>query len=154
MQRASPTTVLALRSASAEYGCHEKVADAWLRKEQEMYSDRTGIGLPTGVHHFNLVSDPGQHNYRECLVSVNWCWEISQGMHCPWQHLAPGKVLTPLDVPNVDPELCRLCCQTKTGACCILSGSPMIIKSIAGHVFIFDSACDLAKFQIARRFPC
>ena len=105
--RASPTIVLALRSASAEYGCHKDVADAWLRKEQAMYLNRTGIGLSIGVHHFNLVSDPGQHNYKECLVSLLYCWEISQGMRCPWQHLVPGKVLTPLDVQNMDPELCR-----------------------------------------------
>ena len=56
------------------------------------------------VCHFNLVSDPGQHSYKECQVSVLWCWEIDQAMHCPWQHLKPGKVLTSLDI-DMDEDL-------------------------------------------------
>jgi hypothetical protein len=66
-----------------------------------------------GVHHFNLVSDPGMHNYKECLVSVLWCWEIEQAMHCPWQHLKPGKVLTPLEVTDMDVDLCRYAARHK-----------------------------------------
>ena len=45
------------------------------------------------------------HSYRECLVSLCWCWEISQAMHCPWQHLKPGKVMTPHEVEDMDPIL-------------------------------------------------
>ena len=112
-KRTNASTVLALRSASAECGCHPDVVDSWLRKEQTMYSKRTGFALSTGVRHFNLVSDPGHHNYKECLVSVLWCWEVSQAMHCPWQYLVPGKALTPLDFPDMDPELCRYAARHK-----------------------------------------
>lgn len=49
------------------------------------------------MQHFQLVSDPGTHNYKEALVSVLWCWEIQQAFHCPWQFLVPGKVMTPDD---------------------------------------------------------
>ena len=60
-----------------------------------------------------MVSDPGQHSYKECLVSVLYCWEIQQGMHCPWQHLVPGKILTPLDVKDMDQELRRYAASHK-----------------------------------------
>ena len=66
-----------------------------------------------GVRHFNMVSDPGQHSYKECLVSLLWCWEIAQAMHCPWQHLKPGKALMPLDLEDMDEELCRYAARHK-----------------------------------------
>jgi len=59
-----------------------------------------------GVLHFDLVSDPGHHSYKECLVSVLWCWEVQLGMHTPFQVLTPGRILTPLDA-EMDDELMR-----------------------------------------------
>ena len=38
------------------------------------------------------------HSYTEVLVSIMYCWEINQAMHCPFQILPPGKNLTPSDV--------------------------------------------------------
>lgn len=64
------------------------------------------------VSHFNLVSDPGTHDYKECLVSLLWCWEITQGMHCPWQFLVPGKILTPLDI-HMDEAMARYAARQK-----------------------------------------
>ena len=52
-----------------------------------------------------MVSDPGMHSYKECLVTVLWCWEIGQGMHMPWQDLVPGKTLTPADADMDEEEL-------------------------------------------------
>ena len=52
-----------------------------------------------------MVSDPGTHSYKECLVTVLWCWEVSQGMHMPWQDLIPGKTLTPADADMDETEL-------------------------------------------------
>ena len=66
-----------------------------------------------GVHHYNLVSDPGMHNYKDTLVSVLWCWEISEAMHCPWQHLLPGKVLSHNDTEHLDPDLQRYNARAK-----------------------------------------
>ena len=57
------------------------------------------------MNHYNLVSDPGRHSYKECLVSLLWCWEVQQGMHLPWQYLKPGKMLTPLDCDMDDKHL-------------------------------------------------
>ena len=65
-----------------------------------------------GVHHYNMVSDPGHHSYKEVLASLLWCWETGQGMHMPWQHLLPGKVLTPYDVP-MDEELSSFAARRK-----------------------------------------
>jgi len=65
-----------------------------------------------GVHHYDLVSDPGTHNYKECLVSVLWCWEVGSGMHCPFQNVKPGKVLTPNDV-DMDEDLARFAARQK-----------------------------------------
>lgn len=50
-ERTSPSTVLALRSDSNVYGCHEDSADYWMRKEQAMYANRAAIGLASGVGH-------------------------------------------------------------------------------------------------------
>ena len=57
------------------------------------------------MNHFHLVSDPGTHNYQELLVSILYNWETNQAFHCPYQFLAPGKVLTPDDC-TMDDELC------------------------------------------------
>ena len=46
---AAPVTVLALRSKLAECGCHQDSADAWLRKEQQMYLKATGSALSSGL---------------------------------------------------------------------------------------------------------
>ena len=111
--RASPTTVLAVQSDSPHLGCNEQAADTWKQKEQAMYWDICGFALiGSNVHHFCLVSDPGHHNYKECLVSLLWCWELNQGMHCHWQHLVPGKILTPLDA-TMDEELARYAARQK-----------------------------------------
>ena len=111
--RASPTTVLAVQSDSPHLGCNEKAADTWMQKEQAMYWNLCGFALiGSSVHHFCLVSDPGHHNYKECLVSLLWCWELNQGMHCHWQHLVPGKILTPLDA-TMDEELARYAARPK-----------------------------------------
>ena len=89
-------TVLAVRSDTPDLGCNEYGAAAWTLKEHEMYWVNCGFALSGNcVHHYCLFSDPGTHSYKECLVSLLWCWEINQGMHCPWQHLLPGKMLTP-----------------------------------------------------------
>jgi len=56
------------------------------------------------VKHYNLIADPGHHSYKECLVSVLWCWQVQTGMHTPFQHILPGKILTPLDV-DMDVEM-------------------------------------------------
>ncbi len=60
--------------------------------KSERSRGRRGLGVT--VHHYNLVSDPGTHSYKEVLVSLLWTWEISLGMHTPWQHLKPGSTLT------------------------------------------------------------
>lgn len=48
---AAPVTVLALRSKLAECGCHKDAADAWLRKEQQMYLKATCSALSSGASH-------------------------------------------------------------------------------------------------------
>ena len=89
-------TVLAVRSDTPDLGCNEYGAASWSMKEHEMYWVNCGFALSGNcVHHYCLFADPGTHSYKECLVSLLWCWEINQGMHCPWQHLLPGKMLTP-----------------------------------------------------------
>ena len=65
------------------------------------------------VLHYNLVSDPGMHSYKECLVSVLWCWEIGEAMQCPWQHLKPGKLVTPLEVEDMDEKMCSKAARHK-----------------------------------------
>ena len=55
--------------------------------------------------HFNLVSDPAKHSYKETLVSLLWCWEVRRCMHCPWQLLVPGKVITPHEVTDMSEHL-------------------------------------------------
>ena len=60
--------------------------------------------LDAGVRHYNLVCDPGHHSYKECMVSVLWCWQLQTAMHAPFQIIVPGKILTPLDV-DMDNEM-------------------------------------------------
>ena len=64
------------------------------------------------VHHFNLVSDPARHSYRECLVSVLWCWEIRECLHCPCMFLKPGKCISPADV-DLSGDLQQLAARKK-----------------------------------------
>jgi len=50
--RTSPNVVLALGSNLSQLGCHEDVAESWMRKEQHMYMDRCGFALSgNGAHH-------------------------------------------------------------------------------------------------------
>ena len=49
-----------------------------------------------------FVSDPGHHSYRECLVSLAYCWELKAGLYVPWIHLVPGKAITPCEVDMLD----------------------------------------------------
>ena len=49
--RTLPSTVVAVRSKMDEFGCHANTAEGWMRKEQEMYWKRTGIGLSCGASH-------------------------------------------------------------------------------------------------------
>ena len=98
-----PNVVLALRSDLREYGCHRSVAEPWVRKEHRMYAKRI-TELLTTVCHDNMVSDGGMHSYNEALVAVCYCWEVDQAMHCPWQHLVPGKTMTELDLPGMEED--------------------------------------------------
>ena len=70
-----------------------------------MYYKRCSLGFrPSEVNHWNLVADPGHHNYKECLVSLVYSWEQDNGCYPPWQWLKPGKHLTPLDA-NMDDSI-------------------------------------------------
>ena len=94
-------------------GCHEQAADLWRLKDQQMYWRNVAIALSgPSVRHFCLYSDPGKHSYKECLVSVLWCWENMQAMHCPWQHLVEGKVITPLEA-HMDDQMVGFAARQK-----------------------------------------
>ncbi len=64
------------------------------------------------MQHYNLISDPGHHSYKECLVSVLWCWQAQTAMHTPFQSIVPGKILTPLDA-DMDADMQRYAARHK-----------------------------------------
>ena len=66
-----------------------------------------------GAKHFQLVSDPATHSYRDTLVSAAWCWENHIAVHTEWQFLKPGKVITPVDFPELSPDQYRWAFKSK-----------------------------------------
>ena len=69
--RISAGSVLAVQSSDAHVQeCNPRAARLWMMQEQELYKRRTVRAL-TGqsVNHFNLVSDPAHHSYKDYLTS-------------------------------------------------------------------------------------
>ena len=69
--RADPETVLRLKKSEAEYGCHWKSAEAWMRKEQSMYTKRTSIGLSCGASHASYPPSRAPHIILICCNNTN-----------------------------------------------------------------------------------
>lgn len=66
--RTVPSVVLALRSDSAQHGCHPDAADAWMRKDQSMYWARTCMALANGASHA-MPCPPAPHTYIHRLIN-------------------------------------------------------------------------------------
>lgn len=101
--RTNLSQAVALKSDEDQYGCDVSIGDTWLQKMLQMYYKRCEFAFAGGlIHHINLVADPGTHSYKDCLVSVGYAWEVDLGCYPIWQHLLPGKHLTPteLDMPE------------------------------------------------------
>jgi len=69
--RTNPSTVLALRSDLANYGCHEDSADAWLRKEQQMYLNRTAVALSGASHAIPCPPAPSTYIHTYIHTQAN-----------------------------------------------------------------------------------
>ena len=108
--RAEKTDVhkaIGLRSDGAELGgCSAGLGLKWSSMALDMYHEKTKLIFGTagagGVHHWNIVSDPGTHSYKECLVSLMYSWELNAGCYPKWAHLVPGKALAPGEADLLD----------------------------------------------------
>ena len=72
----SVETALDLKSDEDAYDrCSTWQGRKWTNFAVQLYFDRCSALFLDGVNHFNFVSDPGHHSYKECLVSLAYSWE-------------------------------------------------------------------------------
>jgi len=113
--RANVAQAIALKDDEDNLGCGSSRGGDWLNKWLQMNNTRSELafGLST-PYHWNLMSDPGMHSYKECLVSVLYSWELNLGCFPNWQYLLPGKQITPKDcnmMSEVKPYAARAKCE-------------------------------------------
>ena len=104
---------LALKDDEAAYGCSESQGAKWVNFALQLYYNRCDhLWSHDDVNHYNFVSDPGHHSYKECLVTLAFSWEQDTGAFPPWQHLLPGSELTPDDAA-MDDNLATIAARNK-----------------------------------------
>ena len=77
-------------------GCSLSRAAYCIQKKAQMNQERVSIAF-TRLHHWNLVADPGTHSYKEIMPAVLYGWEIDMACLPPFQHIIPGKCVTPFE---------------------------------------------------------
>ena len=91
---------LKLREDQFDLGCDSDRGLWWERKVESLYMSKAKL-IFTNIFHWNLVSDPGTHAYKDCMPSVCYSHEIDQACLPQYQELAPGKAL----IPGCDADL-------------------------------------------------
>ena len=72
----SVEAAIALKYDDEAYGCHGSQGTKWTNFSVQLYYDRSvKLWSPDDVNHYNFVSDPGHHSYKECLVTLAYSWE-------------------------------------------------------------------------------
>ena len=72
----SVEAALALKDDEETYGCTEGQCTKLTNFSVQLYYDKSAkFWSPDDVNHYNFVSDPGHHSYKECLVTLAYSWE-------------------------------------------------------------------------------
>ena len=94
-------------------GCSSSPSGYWVNKLLQLYYEGNELAFnPRDLWHWNFISDPGHHSYKECLVTILYSWETHGGCYPPWQFLMPGKYVTPMDC-NLDDDLVPAAAEMK-----------------------------------------
>jgi hypothetical protein len=90
----SMAQILKIRAADAHVQAHSASAgDRWMRKANNIYSERRGLGFSVGINHWNIVFDPATHSKKETAVSVIWSWEQNIGAFGDVQRMVSGSAV-------------------------------------------------------------
>ena len=66
---------LVMKNDEAAYGCGVGQGPRWINIALQLYYDRCKkLWQKDDINHYNFVSDPGHHSYRECLVTLAYSW--------------------------------------------------------------------------------
>ena len=78
-------------------GSHAQTSQMWMRKVQNMYSNRAALSF-SGVKHVNIISDASRFSGRDTLVSIAYSVENDAAAYLNNQFLKCGKILGPDDL--------------------------------------------------------